>query len=197
MLELACGTGNYTTHWTKHFTVVATDISKDMIERAKAKNIAASFKVMPMQKLNVTEKYDVITCMWESFRYLKSHEDVDDVLKKIYAALKPKGVFVADWHHFSPGPGTDITRDPIQLHGKTVVEKTHLWTDGDYDMRTTKMQVTENGKTKTVDVKRSPFLRISPERMKKYLSRNGFINITVHNRFVPVPQSYVFIAQKP
>lgn len=41
MLELACGTGNFTFYWSKHFQVKATDISNEMLKQAikKCRNV--------------------------------------------------------------------------------------------------------------------------------------------------------------
>ena len=61
MLELACGTGNYTVYWKKRFKVKATDISPDMLARAIKKCPDVNFEAVSMTDIKEPPAYDVVT----------------------------------------------------------------------------------------------------------------------------------------
>src|SRR3989344_2912415 len=93
LLELACGTGNFTRQLAKaKFIIKATDISKDEIDKAIKKGIRATFSAADMSKLKISKEYDVVCCFWESFRYLSSYKIAQDTLKRVFKALKDDGL---------------------------------------------------------------------------------------------------------
>ena len=194
MLELACGTGNYTVYWTRLFKVKATDLSKDMIKRARRKCKGVTFKEVSMTSFREPAVYDVVTCMWESFRYNENYRQVVKTLRNIHHALKKDGLFVVDFHHFAPKKKEWFELDfkSVVVNGKTVHEHQQLRTCGNYDIRKSRMNVDE----KTVNVVRSPLLRISEEQMRKFLARTGFEVVHFQRKFVGPPQSMLFIARK-
>lgn len=197
LLELACGTGNYTFYFAKKYKVKATDTSKDMLTCAKKKCKKSKFAVLPMEKLNEKSSYDVVACMWESFRYLKSYKSVKDVLSRIHRALKPGGLFVVDFHHFPPSKYFMKDGPWVRL-GKGIVRDTQQYTTkGDFDVRKSILLVVEGDKTKTVNLKRSPLLRISEKQMKSFLKQAGFDVVHFQRWFHKgVKNSMLFVAKK-
>lgn len=98
VLEIGCGTGTLVPFLARNFKkVVATDISKKMIEIAKENNSGlenVEFKVMDM--LNITRlrrKFDVIVSV--NSILMPNIPKVNKVLKKAHKLLKKKGIFVA------------------------------------------------------------------------------------------------------
>lgn len=213
LLELACGTGNFTNQLGKAgFVITATDIARDEIKMAKTKGIPAKFSVADMSKLNVSKKYDVICCFWESFRYLPSYEVCEDTLNRIFKALKQDGVFFVDFTHFPPHDKSfKIPTYLINLgHGLKVLKDTYILTKGKLDTRWDEMRYVLNGKDvtgleiswkgKPVFLKqkliRAPLLRIPQEKMEKMLTKAGLNILKIQNNFAGCLESMLFVAQK-
>ena len=98
ILEIGCGTGSTAiTHapFVKH--VHATDISGNMIEIAKTKAKRLNIQNLHFERVSIddlavpNESVDVVLAM----SILHLVEDRRDVMEKIYAALKPGGVFIS------------------------------------------------------------------------------------------------------
>ena len=195
MLELACGSGNYTVYFAKKYKIKATDVSKDMLARAK-KKCNAKFALLPMEKLNELSDYDVIACMYEAFRYLKSYKSVKNVLSRIRKALKPNGLFVVDFHYFPPSKNTIIDGRRVYLNGGVVRATDIITTQGSFDVRKSVMLVVKNGDAKIVNLKRSPLLRISEKQMRSFLRTAGFKVVHFQRWFYPKKNSMLFVAQK-
>jgi len=213
LLELACGTGNFTKQLAKAgFVITATDISKDEIEKAKTKSIDAKFSVADMSKLRATRKYDIICCFWESFRYLPNYKVCEDTLKRIFNALKQDGLFFVDFTHFPPhAKQFKIPTYTIKLgNGLVLLKDTYILTRGDLDTRWDKMRYMLRGKDitgqkiewggKSILLKqrlnRAPLLRIPQQKMEKILTKAGFNILEVQDNFAGCPESMLFVAQK-
>lgn len=193
MLELACGTGNYTVYWKSAFKVKATDLSKDMLVKARRKCPSVTFKTVSMTTFKEPPRYDVVACMWESFRYNKTYAQVVKTLRNVNHSLKNGGLFVVDFHHFPPKKNWfDLKLKNVIVKGKIVQEHQKLRTQGNHDIRKSLMTVNR----KKVEVRRSPLLRISKEQMREFLAKTGFEIVQFQRGFVGPKQSMLFIAKK-
>ncbi|MEC9282891.1 MAG: class I SAM-dependent methyltransferase [Bdellovibrionota bacterium] len=97
MLEIGCGTGTTALYQSKKLKkILATDISQNMIDIAKRKQIEQNcenveFSCLSVDEIEFTENsYDVIAA--HSFLHLV--EDKKEVLDKCYKALKPGGYLI-------------------------------------------------------------------------------------------------------
>ena len=213
LLELACGTGNFTAQLAKEgFTITATDIASDEIEKAKTKNINASFDVADMSELSETNAYDVVCCFWESLRYLPSYEVCEGTLRKIHAALREKGLFFVDFTHFPPHDIPFAIPDyTIDIgNGMRIIKRTSILTKEDHDTRwdeiryelegedVTGQTINWNGKPYLLKPKlvRAPLLRIPKEKMQEMLARAGFDILEIKHDFAGCYESMLFVAQK-
>lgn len=203
VLEFACGTGKYTRYFAKHgFHVKGVDISSAAIYQAKQRVPSADFHVADMAKFKTTQKFDVIACMFESFRYHKSFSEAQKTLKKAYASLKQGGIFFCDFGVF---PSCKKPKKP-QIHnevkisnGRLVVKDEIIYTKGDFDVRFDHVKVFKrNRKGESIllmekDIRRSPLLRISESKMEEMLEKVGFSNIKIMPGFSPAPHSHYSI----
>lgn len=213
VLELACGTGNFTKQFVDAgFIVTATDISEDEIEKAKQKPINANFSVADMSELDAEGEYDVIGCFWESFRYLPDFDVCQETIRSIFRALKQKGLFLVDFACFPP------KLEPLKLSphtidvgdGLLITQQVTMQAQGDYDVRSDTIRYERNGEDitgtiiiwngkKTVlkpTMERSPQLRIKKEKMVEMLEKAGFKVLEVRGGFNGYPESTLFVAQK-
>lgn len=98
VLEIGCGTGTTAIyHAPKVAQILATDISPKMIDIARSKARAANvrnvrFEVSDIENLGGrSEQFDVIL----AHSILHLVEDVDQVLRQLYAMLKPGGLLIS------------------------------------------------------------------------------------------------------
>lgn len=95
ILDLGCGSGDMDDYFIKNGAkkVIATDISKNMIEEAKKKynNKKIDFIMLKMENISsIKEKFDIVYSSL-AFHYIK---DFNKLIKNIYNLLKPNGFLV-------------------------------------------------------------------------------------------------------
>ena len=92
VLEVGCGTGMFTEIFSQYGArIIAVDISPDLIEKARARNLPSSqvrFLVKQFEDCDVEGPFDAI--IGSSVLH---HLDMDMALPKIYELLKPGGRF--------------------------------------------------------------------------------------------------------
>lgn len=122
VFEIGCGTGVATIPLSKYVKeITATDISENMIQKAreKAKNQSKDniiFRTGELTEMEVEpESYDVVAA-YNVLLYMKNQEDV---LKKIYEILKPGGIFLSATDCL----GRNLSKDSVKKFWKS---KLHL-----------------------------------------------------------------------
>lgn len=98
ILEIGCGQGYFSKLFSKAGGIVfASDISKELIEIAREKNIGPTYFVAPAD-----EQYFVIDGMADvvvAVLTLQNMERIDTVMKEVARVLKPQGRFVCVINH--------------------------------------------------------------------------------------------------
>lgn len=95
ILDLGCGTGDMDRYFVENGAkfVLATDISENMINVAKAVNASDNidYRVLKMEDIStLSQKFDIVYSSL-AFHYI---EDFDKLLKDIYALLNPNGMLI-------------------------------------------------------------------------------------------------------
>lgn len=99
ILDLGCGPGLYTQRFHHAgLEVTGIDISKRSIEYAKSQEPDIDYRVANYLTLDDEDAYDIITLIYFDYGVL-SPEDRHELLKSVWTALKPGGVFVLDVYH--------------------------------------------------------------------------------------------------
>ena len=96
LLDVACGTGSHITYFKKKFDVQGMDKSKDLVRIAKLKNKDVKFKVADMTKFKSLRKFDIITCLFSSFAYLKNTRQIKKTLDNFYNSLDKEGIILIE-----------------------------------------------------------------------------------------------------
>ncbi|MCK9225622.1 MAG: class I SAM-dependent methyltransferase [Candidatus Muirbacterium halophilum] len=97
ILDIACGTGNITYYLKQEFKVTGTDISNNMLSIAKQKNPECNFIKADMSKnLPITEKFDAITCIYDSLNYLATEEQLYTFFENCKKNLNKGGILIFD-----------------------------------------------------------------------------------------------------
>lgn len=98
VLDLACGQG-YFAREVKKFSdqVVGADISKELVQKAKAQTPGVVFHATPAHKLGFAKhgEFDAVLCVLA----LQNMEDIGRVFKEVKRVLKPGGRFVFVLNH--------------------------------------------------------------------------------------------------
>lgn len=122
VFEIGCGTGVATIPLSKYVKeITATDISENMIQKAreKAKNQSKDniiFRTGELTEMEVEpESYDVVAA-YNVLLYMKNQEEV---LKKVYEVLKPGGIFLS----VTDCLGRNLSKDSVKKFWKS---KLHL-----------------------------------------------------------------------
>lgn len=100
ILDLGCGPGLYSTRFSQHgLNVVGMDYSKNSINYAKMsaekKSLNIEYIYQDYLTMDYTSEFDAIVLIYCDFGALTDCKR-DLLLKKIYKALKPDGIFVFD-----------------------------------------------------------------------------------------------------
>jgi SAM-dependent methyltransferase len=113
VLELACGTGTNAVQLAElGFSVIATDISADMLNRARGKSAAVDFRQQDMSRLDLPERpFDAAVCLFDSLGYLQTNEAILATLVRVREHLRPGAPFVVEvWHAAAMLRGFDPVR---------------------------------------------------------------------------------------
>lgn len=101
ILDLCCGNGRHAIELSaRGFKVTGLDIMPEMLKRAaegaKKRGVRLSLIAGDVNDFSVSDKYDVVINMFQSFGYEVWQEGDEKVLRNISAALKPSGKLLLD-----------------------------------------------------------------------------------------------------
>ncbi len=100
-LDLCCGTGSLLKPVCKNgFTATGVDISEHQIKHARNNAPSANFYVEDIRNISFSQKFDVISCMFDSLNYLKNKRDLLKVFNRVKFHLSKTGLFVFDMNTF-------------------------------------------------------------------------------------------------
>ena len=101
ILDLACGTGTFATMLKlKGFDSYGLDLSDEIIEIANEKrkinHLDIPFYVADMTSFELDNKFDVITCFFDSINFLDNKSKIKKMFDKVYKHLNDNGYFIFD-----------------------------------------------------------------------------------------------------
>ncbi|HNI44424.1 MAG: class I SAM-dependent methyltransferase [Chitinophagales bacterium] len=70
ILEVACGTGNYISHFLPKYQMTGVDLSEDMLAVARQKFPNVEFYQNDMRNFSLPQEFDVVMCLFSSIAYL-------------------------------------------------------------------------------------------------------------------------------
>lgn len=101
LVDLACGTGNITTAlYDLGYAVSGVDLSEAMVQVAREKAILLEREIEYHQRdlrhLHGLGPYETAVCLYDSFNYLLTPQDLAQALDAVHAILLPGGLFIFD-----------------------------------------------------------------------------------------------------
>ncbi len=98
LLELACGTGTILKGLGNEYTLTGLDLSREMLDIAKAKVPSAQLHHGDMANFELDRKFDVIICVFDSINHLKTLPEWQSMFQHVAGHLNPNGVFIFDFN---------------------------------------------------------------------------------------------------
>lgn len=100
ILDLACGTGTFANSIANlGYQISGLDLSEEVInvakEKSKMNHNEIDFKVRDMSNFLYNEKFDIITCFFDSINFLEK-ERIQPLFDSVYQNLKEGGYFIFD-----------------------------------------------------------------------------------------------------
>jgi SAM-dependent methyltransferase len=148
VVELACGTGRHALELSRRgLTVLANDISAEMVARARERNDATVlFSTEPMQTVSANRTFDLATAFYTAMGYLVEPVEVDRLLRNLRRLLRPGGFFFADlWNgakmatQFSPHRERTVEHEGLAIKRtsdvRSLPEKNALEVHFTFDVR--------------------------------------------------------------
>jgi ubiquinone/menaquinone biosynthesis C-methylase UbiE len=101
LLDLACGEGSFAVAMAKKgVQVTGVDLSPHILrfarEHAKRENVSVEFLLQDIRSLSFVERFDLMTCWYDSLNYLLELEDLEKTFAGVSHALKRGGLFIFD-----------------------------------------------------------------------------------------------------
>lgn len=101
ILEIACGTGNFSLYLHNHgYDVTCTDLSLEMLKVAadkfKEKKIPQKLFAADMTSLPLKTEFDAVLCLYDSVNYLRDSDGLKKTFEETYSVLKNGGLFIFD-----------------------------------------------------------------------------------------------------
>lgn len=101
ILDLCCGTGRHCLELARQgFDVVGVDRTASFIEKAKQNaqkgNLAVDFVVGDMKEFCKPNSFDIVMNLFGSFGYFEDVNDDRQVVRNMYATLRPGGRFLIE-----------------------------------------------------------------------------------------------------
>ncbi len=130
VLELGCGTGQWLLELSRRgYLVAGVDISRDMLEFARAKlaevGLTAELFLKDMAEFSLYRRFDAAICMLATFSYLYPDERVRSHFRSVAQHLRPGGVYVIDLAIVPAGGQPEAAaqewssrRDQVSIHAR-------------------------------------------------------------------------------
>ena len=91
LLDLGCGGGHLLSHFTRHFTTEAVDISPQMLDISKELNPNTIHHLGDMRTIRLERTFDVVT-IHDAVNYMVTEEDLRAAIATAHAHLEPGGL---------------------------------------------------------------------------------------------------------
>jgi SAM-dependent methyltransferase len=118
LLDIACGTGSHAIELEKlGYDVVASDISEDMLARAREKARAAGsairFEHQDMRTLDVaSHPFDAVLCLFDAIGHVQTTAAIRQTFAAVHRHLRDDGLLVLEFWHAAAMAGR---HDPLRV----------------------------------------------------------------------------------
>ena len=127
VLDVCCGTGAHAgLMQEKGFDVTGYDLAEEMLGQATRKYPRVRFIRGDMRDLELGERFDVITCWFNSILYNQDPDQLHGTLSSFRRHLRPGGIAVFDMVHKAIGAGSR-RQDYAYQDDEVEITDSHQW----------------------------------------------------------------------
>ncbi|WP_042700378.1 class I SAM-dependent methyltransferase [Thermococcus sp. PK] len=203
ILDLACGTGIPTLELAERgYDVIGLDLHEEMLEVAKEKAQQRGLNIRFLQEdaleINFENEFDAVTMFFSSIMYF-DEENLQGLFKGVVKALRPGGVFVADFPcWFYGGSDGPILWDEQNGNERLVITDWREVEPAFQKLRFKRLVqiIKPNGETKAFFV--DDELQIYTPREMRLLARGHFSEVRIYGNLkrelAPNDRSYWLVA---
>ncbi len=131
LLDVACGTGAHLVHLRRHFRVGGVDLDPGMLKVARRKVKGAAFHRGDMATFRLSERFDVVLCLFGSIGYVRTLKGLDSTAANFARHLKPGGVLIVEPWVTPAGFKRGHTRvDAAKVGTESVARLARTWRRG-------------------------------------------------------------------
>jgi ubiquinone/menaquinone biosynthesis C-methylase UbiE len=118
VLDIACGTGSHAIELEKlGYEIVGSDLSEDMLERARQKARAGSstihFERQDMRTLDlVAHPFDAVLCLFDAIGHVQTTAAIKQTFRAVHRHLQDDGLFILEFWHAAAMAGH---HDPLRV----------------------------------------------------------------------------------
>jgi len=189
ILNLGCGTGEHERVLSSRgYKITGIDLSENMIEIAKSKNIPnTEFFVGDMSNFNLNKKFDACIIMFAAIDYLIENSQITSALKSVKEHLKPNGLFIIDcWnalgvlHELPSSRISSAEEGDIQIKRTSFpkLDRTKNLCDVNF-----KVKIYKKGKLIDSYEENHKVRYFFPDEMKSFLEKSGYEVIKICKSF--------------
>jgi ubiquinone/menaquinone biosynthesis C-methylase UbiE len=123
VLDIACGTGSHAIELERlGYEIVGSDISEDMLVRAREKARTASsamrFERQDMRALDVASRpFDAVLCLFDAIGHVQTTVAIKQTFRAVHRHLRDDGLFVLEFWHAAAMIGR---HDPLRVRKFTM-----------------------------------------------------------------------------
>ncbi|MBQ1025037.1 bifunctional 2-polyprenyl-6-hydroxyphenol methylase/3-demethylubiquinol 3-O-methyltransferase UbiG [Micromonospora sp. C95] len=135
LLDVGCGTGRDAGHLaTLGYAATGLDRSVPMLTYAQRRHPAVRFVQADLRTFDLTDRFDVITCLDSALLYCHHNADLTVFLRRCHRHLRPGGLLLAEMRNGAFFLGNTELLDGIRTrtvtwHDVTYTSATRLWID--------------------------------------------------------------------
>lgn len=113
LLDVACGTGRHAEAFAElGFEVTALDYNPELLELGRERAPQVRFVEADMTDLGLGERFDAVTCLFDSIGYPLTDDGVVAALAGLHRHLTPGGAAVVEFLH---APAMKAARSPVRV----------------------------------------------------------------------------------
>jgi ubiquinone/menaquinone biosynthesis C-methylase UbiE len=118
VLDIACGTGSHAIELERlGYDIIGSDISQDMLERAREKaretGSMVRFEKQDMRTLDVASKpFEAVLCLFDAIGHVQTTAAIKQTFRAVHRHLGQEGLFVLEFWHAAAMAGR---HDPLRV----------------------------------------------------------------------------------
>ncbi len=188
MLDIACGTGEYSIEFAKQgYAVTSVDLDSKMVDalKNKIKNTSLDINAMEGNMLELSEKldskYDLAFCIGNSLVHLDGENEIEKFLKEMKSLLVDNGSLVVQIINYDRVLKKDVTSLPTIENKDIGLEFKRLYSyDNKIDKVLFKTILKVNGKEIENEI---PLYPLKSDKFIELLENAGFKDIKLYGDF--------------